>query len=1771
MKSKVNRTLAAKKNIFRSLFIVASCLMATSVWANTAIFEGDDLNVSEGAKEVSSITLSVPSSNGMTWSSNMLYAGGSGKQFILTANSGSISKVLISTNGTNNRYQASNITGCTACTRDGKIYTCEFGTPQAEITFKNNGGGVGITKLEVTYSSDGGSTSGGGDDPTPGGGDDPADMNVYVVNLEDFAVSDNTYETSLLSSAVKAKNYDYIGIELPSTDAEGTIAFYGSGNNSDRFLYICENHGTSKSESRRIVMAKNYDETTLAFTAEDIFTNENKYYLVFTTTDDFKFIGVKYILGGEVVPGKSHDASLSALEYYEDGSFVSVPGFSPTKYNYEVELPAEYEGGAPSIQATVNDEGKAMVEITQATSLPGTAKAVVTAEDGTTTQTYTVAFSKAGDEPTPGGDDLEQVAVSAATVWDWTKAASVEEIKWTGDQKDADPVLLANVDGMNNNADFNSQALLFSGEYPVRSGKFCQGPWISFKTTVAGFVQVEFSNTGTKTEARYVAVNGVVNTSVGTLNTDVVTSANIAVDPGDVIIEGSFESYDPAKAQYLRIYKITFSTGEPPAEQSHDATLKSLVYDGETSVPGFSPNTFSYSVVLPSDYIGVPSIIAEANDENAKVDITQVTSLPGTAKAVVTAEDGTTKNTYTVDFSKEGTDPTPQPTGEVCAHWRFSGGDAPGVGTHEDGTNMRVEFLTNDDSKSFSNESAAYNASMTDEDMKSQGSKGVKMGASALYLKVSFFDGVGFKAGDVVTICGYYPWKISSTAEGTGDVAASITTGTSKSDYNIGSYTLTSNHEALFFSRAEGTSTGICAIKVTRGGDTPPEPEKSHDATLKSLTYGNDETSVPDFNADKLNYEVVLPSDYEGDVPEIQAEVNDEGKATLVITQAASLPGTAKAVVTAEDGTTKKTYTVEFSKEGEEPQETNVTGVTLNRATLTMNVGATSTLIAQIIPSDATNQNVTWSSSNPSVATVEAGVVTAKTVGSTTITVITEDGGFDATCNVTVKEDTPTPPVPQTDLTIHYPGVYEDVEAKGGYGKEIKNGYEVFYAGRWDNGGTKLTIHVTPEDKSKGITKNETNSSYEAIDGWFKGSGTDKGTGFDPKEEFAEATSRCHTMTSSNSLEMHISGYDQFSLYAADKKWEPNKPDNCKYFKVSIDDVPQTMEPSTSPTIRRFDLPTSGEHVIKISLVGDGNLFGGFSLHEAQVPSVKYLKGNDSTQVVLQTEKLPRDIIYFTKYNKLGETRVIWENGEATGFGLSIKGSTEIGDTLVLSGVANCPVGVYPFHVSSFDENGNETKRLPSGKITVTSDIRATSLTEVEVYEDETMEEIGFSYHALSANDISIDWKGNTPAGIQGYGADGKYYIGGTPTQQGEYPFTISVKGGNSIDGIIKVLPPVSGDNMVLYLYTNGNRETILKKDGIADYISKTMGYTIIPRTANNSGLRSDEDYKKYKWILISEDANADNTEVLALTQQSAILPVLNMKGFAYAEERLSWGDPNNGSLTDNGRYITVQRDDHPIFKGKKLGDKIEVLSKIDEKGLMPIDIHLPGTYCLATSLPRSQTDYHGEDEKHPFTFLHEVPARMRGGKKYICMPIAMSSSKNLTPAGKDLVKAVVNYLLSDDEASIQIPQLQITSFVIDGINGNIDESKNKITFEIDLKEHFGVDKHAIAPTITAASDYTHVFTKLEKDGVVDFSESWSFPVQYEVSDYINRRVYDVAIRFFSSEGIEDVYAVGDWVNIYDIFGRKVSTTNEDIYRMVLPRGVYIIVTETGETFKIMR
>jgi len=79
-----------------------------------------------------------------------------------------------------------------------------------------------------------------------------------------------------------------------------------------------------------------------------------------------------------------------------------------------------------------------------------------------------------------------------------------------------------------------------------------------------------------------------------------------------------------------------------------------------------------------------------------------------------------------------------------------------------------------------------------------------------------------------------------------------------------------------------------------------------------------------------------------------------------------------------------------------------VTGVTLDRTTVTFAPGSTITLSATVLPENATNQTITWSSSNDAIATVENGVVTAVSSGTATITVATEDGNRMAISLVTV-------------------------------------------------------------------------------------------------------------------------------------------------------------------------------------------------------------------------------------------------------------------------------------------------------------------------------------------------------------------------------------------------------------------------------------------------------------------------------------------------------------------------------------------------------------------------------------------------------------------------------------------------------------------------------------------------------------------------------------------------------------------------------------------------
>ena len=128
--------------------------------------------------------------------------------------------------------------------------------------------------------------------------------------------------------------------------------------------------------------------------------------------------------------------------------------------------------------------------------------------------------------------------------------------------------------------------------------------------------------------------------------------------------------------------------------------------------------------------------------------------------------------------------------------------------------------------------------------------------------------------------------------------------------------------------------------------------------------------------------------------------------------------GSATITVTTKDGSKTATCKVTVSK----PVSTiAVTGVSLNKTSLSLTVGESQSLSATVSPSNASDKSVSWKSSNTSVATVDgSGNVKAVKAGTAKVTVTTKDGSKTATCNVTVKSSS----VAVTSISLNKKDLY---------------------------------------------------------------------------------------------------------------------------------------------------------------------------------------------------------------------------------------------------------------------------------------------------------------------------------------------------------------------------------------------------------------------------------------------------------------------------------------------------------------------------------------------------------------------------------------------------------------------------------------------------------------------------------------------------------------------------------------------------------------------------
>lgn len=124
--------------------------------------------------------------------------------------------------------------------------------------------------------------------------------------------------------------------------------------------------------------------------------------------------------------------------------------------------------------------------------------------------------------------------------------------------------------------------------------------------------------------------------------------------------------------------------------------------------------------------------------------------------------------------------------------------------------------------------------------------------------------------------------------------------------------------------------------------------------------------------------------------------------------------GKATVTVKSKDGFKSSTCEVKVNKE---PSIIHVTSVSLNETTLNIETGDRYTLLATVLPSDATDKSVNWSSNNESVVTVTSkGKIIATGAGQAIITVTTTDGGLTASCTVNVTQKV----VPVNGVSLNY-------------------------------------------------------------------------------------------------------------------------------------------------------------------------------------------------------------------------------------------------------------------------------------------------------------------------------------------------------------------------------------------------------------------------------------------------------------------------------------------------------------------------------------------------------------------------------------------------------------------------------------------------------------------------------------------------------------------------------------------------------------------------------
>jgi len=723
---------------------------------------------------------------------------------------------------------------------------------------------------------------------------------------------------------------------------------------------------------------------------------------------------------------------------------ITVTGFTSNQYNYSVELPHGTQPGseAAKVAATAQDPN-ATLEITQAAQFPGTAKVKVTAEDSVTTQEYTINFTELNRAPkrkaaVPAGT-TENVEVNKAYTLDLStifededddvltykvsvdNAAVVKaETNYSRTPTAAGTtklVFTAN-DGKSDSLDTYTVTLTATNPQPTQVAPsittqpteqaVSEGADVQFTVVAAGSTPLSYqwkkggealSDGGRISGANtsQLTITGAQMSDAGSYSCYVSnTAGNVTSNAAELLMNGT-----SIVNAYINPSQVSFNL-DTPADVS-----TAITWNGATAVMGVKN--------------GTTSLDTSAYSVNGNTLIIEESYLSGLGMNV-----GDEIN-LTISFD----------AGDVTLKVTAVKNHIPG--NHAPKRKAAVSAVATANVKVNSSYSLDLSTIFEDED------------GDALTYKVS--------VDNAATVTAETNYSYTSTAAGTTKLVFMANDGKADS-LDIYTVTLTAT-EAVDpdIARVNAAKDAIQdgTVKVSMGAT-------QDDKTAAVQSYVNNIISN-NANAAGVTAIVTYSSGDQYNVALSKGSVNDDKSLTMTIVEAAPITVNSMSVKaspsktsytageklnltglvvtlhqdasTSEDidfedfagngitvspangtvlTTTDTEVTITHTASGESVKENimvnpassviRVTGITLNPKSITLYSNTTSSsaiLATTIAPSDATDKGVSWQSSNPAVATVDAaGKVSAVSNGIATITATTADGGYTASCTVTV-------------------------------------------------------------------------------------------------------------------------------------------------------------------------------------------------------------------------------------------------------------------------------------------------------------------------------------------------------------------------------------------------------------------------------------------------------------------------------------------------------------------------------------------------------------------------------------------------------------------------------------------------------------------------------------------------------------------------------------------------------------------------------------------------